>query len=35
VRGGLSGGRYRPLSELDMENINQAALTVLENTWLG
>jgi len=35
VRGGLSGGRYRPLSDLDMENINQAALTILENTGLA
>lgn len=32
VRGGLSGGRYRPLSETDMQNIHQAALTVLEKT---
>ncbi|MEP4806260.1 MAG: trimethylamine methyltransferase family protein, partial [Hyphomicrobiales bacterium] len=32
VRGGLSGGRYKPLSQSDMENIHQAALTVLENT---
>ncbi|MES0862505.1 trimethylamine methyltransferase family protein [Ruegeria sp. SCPT10] len=32
VRGGLSGGRYKPLTQADMENIHQAALTVLENT---
>ncbi|WP_298854837.1 trimethylamine methyltransferase family protein [uncultured Ruegeria sp.] len=32
VRGGLSGGRYKPLTQTDMENIHQAALTVLENT---
>lgn len=35
VHGGLSGGRYRPLSQTDMENINQAALTVLEKTGLA
>ena len=34
VQGGLSGGRYRPLSGRDMENIHQAALTVLERTGL-
>ncbi len=32
VRGGLSGGRYKPLTQTDMKNIHQAALTVLENT---
>ena len=32
IKGGLSGGRYRPLTQRDMENIHQAALTVLENT---
>ncbi|AXT28298.1 trimethylamine methyltransferase [Ruegeria sp. AD91A] len=32
VCGGLSGGRYKPLTQSDMENIHQAALTVLENT---
>lgn len=32
VRGGLSGGRYKPLTQRDMENIHNAALTVLENT---
>lgn len=32
VRGGLSGGRYKPLTQNDMENIHQSALTVLENT---
>ncbi|WP_170752051.1 trimethylamine methyltransferase family protein [Ruegeria lacuscaerulensis] len=32
VRGGLSGGRYKPLTQADMENIHQAALTVVENT---
>ena len=32
VRGGLSGGRYQPLTRRDMENIHQAALTVLERT---
>ena len=28
VRGGLSGGRYKPLTPRDMENIHHAALTV-------
>jgi trimethylamine--corrinoid protein Co-methyltransferase len=32
VRGGLSGGRYKPLTQRDMENIHHAALTVLERT---
>lgn len=32
VRGGLSGGRYRPLAQVDIENIHNAALTVLERT---
>ncbi|MEX0318118.1 MAG: trimethylamine methyltransferase family protein [Ruegeria sp.] len=32
VRGGLSGGRYKPLTQRDMDNIHNAALTVLENT---
>ncbi|SLN33183.1 trimethylamine methyltransferase family protein [Ruegeria meonggei] len=32
VRGGLSGGRYKPLTQRDMENIHNAALNVLENT---
>lgn len=32
VRGGLSGGNYNPLTQTDMENIHQAALTVLEST---
>ncbi len=35
VQGGLSGGRYRPLSQNDMENVHQAALTVLEKTGLA
>jgi len=35
VHGGLSGGRYRPLTQIDMENIHQAALTVLETTGLA
>lgn len=32
VRGGLNGGNYNPLTQTDMENIHQAALTVLEST---
>ena len=32
VQGGLTGGRYKSLSQRDMENIHNAALTVLEKT---
>ncbi|MCE8509874.1 trimethylamine methyltransferase family protein [Ruegeria pomeroyi] len=32
VHGGMQGGRYKPLSQRDMENIHSAALTVLERT---
>ena len=32
VHGGMQGGRYKPLSQRDMENIHAAALTVLERT---
>ena len=32
VRPGLSGGRYKPLTQSDMENVHQAALSVLEKT---
>lgn len=35
VRAGLPGGRYQPLSQTDMENIHQAALTVLARTGLS
>lgn len=35
VHGGLSGGRYRPLSPSDMEAIHRAALTVLDQTGLA
>ena len=35
VRGGLLGGRYNPLSKTDMDNINNAALTVLEKTGIS
>ena len=35
VHGGVSGGRYKPLSDTDMKNIHQAALTVLENTGIA
>lgn len=32
---GLSGGRYRPLSDADMARIHEAALTILERTGVG
>ncbi|KIC25120.1 trimethylamine methyltransferase family protein [Leisingera sp. ANG-M6] len=32
---GLSGGRYRPLSDADMQKIHHAALTILERTGIG
>ena len=35
VHGGMRGGRYRPLAQADMENIHQAALTVLDQTGLA
>ncbi|WP_372572196.1 trimethylamine methyltransferase family protein [Ruegeria jejuensis] len=35
VHGGLAGGRYRPLSQTDVENIHRSALTVLEQTGLA
>ncbi len=35
VHGGLPGGRYRPLSQADMQAIHHAALTVLEQTGLA
>ena len=35
VRGGLLGGSYSPLSKIDMDNINEAALTVLEKTGIA
>ena len=35
VRGGLLGGCYSPLSKIDMDNINIAALTVLEKTGIS
>ena len=35
VRGGLSGGRYKPLAQGDMETIHRAALTVLERTGIA
>ena len=34
VQGGIAGGRYRPLSQADMERVHDAALRVLENTGL-
>ena len=35
VHGGMAGGRYRPLSQTDMEAIHHAALTVLDQTGLA
>lgn len=35
VRGGLTGGRYRPLSQSDVMAIHHAALTVLDQTGLA
>lgn len=35
VRPGMEGGRYKPLSERDMERIHQAALELLETVGLG
>ena len=35
IKGGLPGGCYNPLSKIDMDNINAAALTVLEKTGIS
>ncbi len=35
IRPGLPGGRYRPLTDLDMERVHQAALTILDRTGLA
>ncbi|MCI2399636.1 trimethylamine methyltransferase family protein [Aliiroseovarius subalbicans] len=35
VRAGLSGGRYKPLTEADQQAIHNAALTILERTGLS
>ncbi|MGO1120810.1 trimethylamine methyltransferase family protein [Rhodovibrionaceae bacterium A322] len=35
VRGGLEGGRYQPLSDLDVQKIHAAALDVLETIGMG
>jgi trimethylamine--corrinoid protein Co-methyltransferase len=35
VRAGMDGGRYRPLSDHDMEQIHHAALDVLERIGIG
>jgi trimethylamine--corrinoid protein Co-methyltransferase len=35
VRPGLSGGRYRPLTDADIQRIYNAALDVLENIGIG
>jgi trimethylamine---corrinoid protein Co-methyltransferase len=35
IRAGMEGGRYRPLSDQDMQKIHQAALTALETIGLA
>jgi trimethylamine--corrinoid protein Co-methyltransferase len=35
VRPGMEGGRYKPLSDADMQRIHETALTVLETIGLG
>ena len=35
IQAGLTGGRYQPLSETDMQAIHRAALTILDRTGLG
>ncbi len=35
IRGGLSGGKFKPLSEHDLQQIHQTALQVLANIGLG
>ena len=35
VRPGMTGGRYKPLSEGDLEKIHAAALTLLEKVGIG
>jgi len=35
IRPGMAGGRYQPLTDVDMQNIHQAALTILERTGFG
>ena len=35
IRPGMQGGTYNPLSQLDMEKINEAALTALEEIGLA
>ena len=32
---GIAGGRYRPLSDADMDKVHAAALTILEKTGIG
>ena len=32
---GISGGRYKPLSDADMSRIHEAALSILERTGVG
>ncbi len=35
VRPGMTGGRYKPLTEREIERIHQTALDVLENIGMG
>ena len=35
IRPGIPGGRYQPLSQTDMDNVHNAALTILEQTGIG
>ncbi|MFT5001414.1 MAG: trimethylamine--corrinoid protein Co-methyltransferase, partial [Planctomycetota bacterium] len=35
IRPGMEGGRYRPLTDIDVEKIHQAALTALETIGLA
>ena len=35
IHAGISGGRYEPLSQADMEKVHDAALTILEKTGIG
>lgn len=34
IRAGMEGGKYKPLSDIDVEKIHQAALTALETIGL-
>ncbi|MCP4317451.1 MAG: trimethylamine methyltransferase [Hyphomicrobiales bacterium] len=35
IRPGIPGGRYQPLTQIDMKNVHDAALTILEQTGVG